>query len=995
MKKLYKTLTLLFVFLAFFSLSSVAQNAWINEIHYDNTGTDAGEFIEVVIQNAGSYTLVNFSVVLYNGSNGMVYDTKTMDLFTAGTVTNGFSFFYYPYPSNGIQNGAPDGMALVYQGTVISGQWMSYEGAMTANDGPASGMVSVDIGVSEPADNPAGLSLQLSGSGAAYGDFIWQPPAEDTPGQLNINQTLGGAPLPEPSNYPAAFAASAYKIQITLTWDDATGAQLPGSYLVLLSDADDIVPPVDGVPVPNDEDYSDGNGALNVPYGAETCQFYPLEGETDYYFKIYPYTNGGTNINFKTDGTAPSATGSTVPVIHFEDFESNSFGAWTTFSVASDKDWSVANFGGAYSTTFFAQMNGYQEDVPSNDWLISPSLNLDATGSEILEFFTVWKYGATDQELSLKYSTNYTSGDPTQATWSDLTFTKPAVQDVWTSSGDISLAGISGSNVHIALHYLSSGDPRRWGSDEIIITGGAVGPSITVTSPIAGDAWEQGTSHDITWNASNTTENVMIELTTNASAGTPTWTTLVASVPASAGVWTWLIPTNQTLSEDCKIRISDFDVTSGLSGLFSIIEPIYIPQLVITEIMYNPPETGTDSLEFVEVYNNDDVTIDLQGYYFSEGVEFTFPAITLGQGEYVLIAVDSVIFEEFFGMEAYQFDGGLGNNGERLSILNSYGMLVDSVNYDDVAPWPTDPDGNGPSLAFCDPSLDNGLGENWSAAIEFAGINSSGDTVFANPGTGCASWPDADFSADATIILTGGSVTFTDESEGDPDEWVWTFIGGNPSSYVGQTPPPIVYAAPGDYDVILWISNAAGTSTEEKNDYIHVGDAPVADFSGTPLTLFAGETVDFTDLSTGTPDTWSWEFEGGSPSTSDVQNPANILYATVGLYSVTLTVSNMFGTDEITKEEYIDVMPIGIGENEESPLQIYPNPNSGNFNVVNNYKQELMVTVYSVYGQIISQVRLIPGENHVALKEAAGGIYFVRYNSNDGEIRMTERMIIR
>jgi len=69
MKKLYKKLNLLFVFLVFFAFSSLAQNAWINEIHYDNASGDVNEFIEVVIENAGSYTLSDFSVILYNGSN--------------------------------------------------------------------------------------------------------------------------------------------------------------------------------------------------------------------------------------------------------------------------------------------------------------------------------------------------------------------------------------------------------------------------------------------------------------------------------------------------------------------------------------------------------------------------------------------------------------------------------------------------------------------------------------------------------------------------------------------------------------------------------------------------------------------------------------------------------------------------------------------------------------------------------------------------------------
>jgi PKD repeat protein len=996
MKRIYKSLSLLVVLTAFFSFSGLAQNAWINEIHYDNTGGDVNEFIEVVIQNPGAYTLANFSVVLYNGNGGASYDTKTLDLFTVGASTNGYTFYHFVYPVNGIQNGAPDGMALAYSGVLIPGQWLSYEGVMTATDGPANGLSSADIGVIEAGTDPVGLSLQLSGSGAGYSEFLWLGPADDTPGQLNNNQTLGGAPLPEPSNYPTNFASEMYKVKASLTWTDATGTQLPGSYLIKISDTDNITPPVDGTPVPDDEDLSDGTGALNVAYGAETAMLYPLEGETDYFFKIYPYTNGGANINFKTDGTAPSATGSTVPLLHLEGFNTNSFGTWTTYDAASDKFWGIVNFGGAYSTTFFAQMNGFDEDVPSNDWLISPSLNLSTSSNELLEFFTIWKYGV-DGELTCKYSTDYTSGDPTLATWTNLSFTIAPAADTWYTSGDISLSGISGTNVHIAFQYLSNGNPRRWGVDEIIITAGTAGPTISVGSPMAGDLWEQGTSHDITWVAQNTGENVKIELTSNASAGNPTWTTLVASVPAANGTWTWLIPSGQTLSEDSQVRVSDTgdDNVFGLSGIFSVIEPIVIPQLVISEIMYNPPESGTDSLEFIEIYNADDISVDLEGFYFSEGVEFTFPAYTLNPGSYFLIAVDSVIFENFFGMPAWQFNGGLGNNGERITLNNNFGMLVDSVNYDDVAPWPESPDGNGPSLSLCDPGLDNGLGENWSAAIEFVGYNANNDSVMANPGAGCSSWPVAQFSGEPTIVITGGSVIFTDESEGEPDEWVWTFIGGTPGGFAGQTPPPVFYNTPGTYNVVLWISNEAGTSTNEKVGYIQVGDAPVADFSASPLSLYEGETVNFTDISTGSPSTWAWEFEGGNPATSDVQNPVGILYDEPGLYSVTLTVTSIFGTDVTTKEEYIDVLPVGIDEPGTSVVKIYPNPNTGSFNLVNSFNEDILVSIYTVYGQLVENLVLIPGDNQVALSGAAGGIYIVSYNSIDGRIRKTERMIVR
>jgi hypothetical protein len=168
-----------------------AQNTWINEIHYDNTGTDSGEFIEIIIENAETYNLNDFTVTLYTGSNGSIYDSNTIDEFTEGSIIEGFTFYYYLYSTNGIQNGSPDGIALDYQGTLIPGHFLSYEGTFEGVGGPADGVTSIDIEVEEGSTTPIGESLQLAGSGTQYSHFSWQPPAAETPGILNNNQTFG------------------------------------------------------------------------------------------------------------------------------------------------------------------------------------------------------------------------------------------------------------------------------------------------------------------------------------------------------------------------------------------------------------------------------------------------------------------------------------------------------------------------------------------------------------------------------------------------------------------------------------------------------------------------------------------------------------------------------------------------------------------------------------------------------------------------------------
>lgn len=160
---------------------------FINEIHYDNTGTDTGEAVEIA--GPAGTDLNGWRIVLYNGGNGAGYATITL----AGTVpdqSDGFGTLSFDY--QGIQNGAPDGLALVDStGTVV--QFLSYEGSFTAEGDAADGMSSHDIGVSENSTTSAGESLQLTGTGTAYEDFTWTGPLTATAGETNAGQNPGSA----------------------------------------------------------------------------------------------------------------------------------------------------------------------------------------------------------------------------------------------------------------------------------------------------------------------------------------------------------------------------------------------------------------------------------------------------------------------------------------------------------------------------------------------------------------------------------------------------------------------------------------------------------------------------------------------------------------------------------------------------------------------------------------------------------------------------------
>lgn len=180
-----------------------ASNVWINELHYDNGGTDAGEAVEVA--GPAGTDLTGWTLELYNGSNGAVYDTDPL----TGTIPDvhaGFGMVSFSYPVNGIQNGSPDGIALVHAGAVV--QFLSYEGVFTATSGTASGMLSTDIGVMEPGDAPTGHSLQLEGTGTAYDAFVWAAPQPHTFGGLNVGQSFDPSAATNPTGTGSADPAS-------------------------------------------------------------------------------------------------------------------------------------------------------------------------------------------------------------------------------------------------------------------------------------------------------------------------------------------------------------------------------------------------------------------------------------------------------------------------------------------------------------------------------------------------------------------------------------------------------------------------------------------------------------------------------------------------------------------------------------------------------------------------------------------------------------------
>ena len=158
--------------------------------------------------------------------------------------------------------------------------------------------------------------------------------------------------------------------------------------------------------------------------------------------------------------------------------------------------------------------------------------------------------------------------------------------------------------------------------------------------------------------------------------------------------------------------------------------------LVITEISYNPAESGTDSTEYVEIYNNGSSSVDLTGYYFSSGFDYTFSSGSVAPGGFAVVAVNAAAVENRYGISGvYEWtSGGLSNGGEGITLRDNNGAVVDTLRYDDNAPWPGNTDGQGASMVLCDANSDNADGANWSTSSTAAGVTVNGNSVFGSPG---------------------------------------------------------------------------------------------------------------------------------------------------------------------------------------------------------------------------------------------------------------------
>lgn len=267
----------------------------------------------------------------------------------------------------------------------------------------------------------------------------------------------GGSPTldPEPSNYPTQFTAEADRNTIGLSWAAATGAQLPRGYLVIGSTGT-ITVPTDGTPVANDLDAADGNVAYNVMSGTE-AEFKQLAGNTTYNFAIFPFTNSGDGIDYKTDGTYPTASATTADSNCLLDVDfDGALAPFTAYNVTGTQEWSTS----VYDGVPFAKMSGYASGASNvnEDWLISPNIFRNGSYNKvIISFLNCFNFDG--DALKVMMSNEYDGvSDPTEYEWQDITseFEWSEGGYVWQESGAATFDVTDSFKLFIAFRYTST-----------------------------------------------------------------------------------------------------------------------------------------------------------------------------------------------------------------------------------------------------------------------------------------------------------------------------------------------------------------------------------------------------------------------------------------------------------------------------------------------------------------------------------------------------------
>ena len=295
-------------------------------------------------------------------------------------------------------------------------------------------------------------------------------------------------------------------------------------------------------------------------------------------------------------------------------------------------------------------------------------------------------------------------------------------------------------------------------------------------------------------------------------------------------------------------------------------------------------------------------------------------------------------------------------------------------------------------------------GYTWDVSMTVFGSSQTVNAEFADALNGIAFRSYLNMGLESVLNVTDdGGATWTEVMvTGYMYSRYFEHIPGTTNTYVGSSSEPgangISYSYDGgdnwisitdgyDFGAHIWLNDStgwAGTFSDASGGGMYIYDggpitpsAPAVDFEADYTAIAINDYVHFTDLTTGGPTSWAWEFEGGTPGTSYLQSPPPIQYLTTGSWDVTLTASNTFGSDTKTIPDYIEVGGVGIGEHSMATVTIFPNPVTDMLNIGGSTTiQE--VQIFNVAGQIVYNQQVEMSSVKLNLSNLRSGIYHLK-----------------
>jgi len=783
-------------------LGGECPGAFITEFGYDCDDNDMNEVVEVTIPNSYMGALSDLIVYLYNGNGATVYDSLNLADFML--ITDNGDFSIYTFVPSSIQNGAPDALAFAFQDRVC--QFISYEGTLQATDGPAVGQTSVDVGVEQSNATPCDQTIQLI-------NMTQWVAACATPGDFNT----GEVECPEPFDCPeqmAYFGDPCDDGDLTTTNDvyleDCTCVGEPFDCPDLLADIGD--PCDDGDANTNNDEFQDDCTCAGTPFDCPNIMAYIGDDCND---NDETTTNDQVQDDCTCSGTPP------------------------------DCPMQMLNIGDACDDGNSNTMN----DIVQSDCTCVGSLIMqaDCMGAFISEFAYACNVNDENEIVEIAVPNAYTGSLAALALElydnNGMAYSSMTVDMLTTNTND-----------GVYTYYTLTGVPINNGTGAISLSFNGVscefisyGGTVTGTDGNAQGfvSTDLGLTQDDTTFCELSIQYVDCQWTSSCSTGgninvNSMDCTNIFDCP------TLMLDISDSCDDGNPVSMMDTvqpDCTcAGIIGCMT-------GDIIITEINYNPcSDIGSDSgYEFIELYNNGATDVSLEDWQMDEeegafgATSYTFPAIVIPAGGYLVIAVDATTYDGTMGLtlgvNLLDWDVSLSNIADEIVLYDCDGNLVDAVFYDDdgIASdgFPECADGDN---AFCatlalptsNYNADNNINTNWQVQTNGGSPGVVNTTMTCDGMTPCS------------IIVSSEEISICDDN-GTPDDMtddtftitVTATVANGSGSYAVNDGTNTSAATASGTSVVLGPYSADGSTTINLT-YSDASDATCS-FSSAPL----------------------------------------------------------------------------------------------------------------------------------------------------------------